>query len=175
MNKNDFFQILLFIGLCFYMATCTSALKKDRLGVEGHRTMKMTKESELRKDIVRFSKKFIGTRYRAGGKTPKGFDCSGYTGYVMREFGVELNASARSQETQGKKITTDKVQPGDLIFFRRSRSGSVFHVGIVVSNTSDGITMIHGSSSRGIVIDNINKSSYWKSKIMTARNMVGDK
>lgn len=131
-----------------------------------------SKEMRLRQDIVEYAKKQLGSRYKYAGRSPRqGFDCSGLTCYVMNNFDIKLSPSSRAQESQGRKIDVSEVQSGDLIFFRRSRSGPVFHVALVVSNSREGIKVIH-STSRGVVIDNISQSKYWKPKISTARNVI---
>ncbi len=60
---------------------------------------KVAAEDELPEyigDMLTFAHKFTGLRYRRGGKTPKGFDCSGFTSYVYRQFGISLNADRQS-------------------------------------------------------------------------------
>lgn len=127
-----------------------------------------SKEELLRMDVVEYAKQFVGTRYIYAGKDPRGFDCSGFTRYVMKEFDVSLSASSRLQEDQGEAIPVSKARAGDLIFFRREKKGRVFHVALVVSNARDGLKVIH-STNRGVVIDNISNNSYWRPKISTAR------
>ena len=132
-----------------------------------------TTVSYKRRDVVRYAKKQLGAKYRSGGKGPNSFDCSGLTSYVMKNFGVTLSPSSRYQEKEGRKIKIKNAQPGDLIFFRRSPAGSVFHVALVVKNGRDGIEAIH-STSRGVVIDNLSKSDYWRPKMSSARDVLGD-
>lgn len=132
-----------------------------------------TSELRLRQDIVSYAKKQLGTRYKYAGRAPKkGFDCSGFTYFVMGNFDVKLSPSSRAQESEGKKIKISEAKSGDLIFFRRSKVGAVFHVAMVVSNEREGLKVIH-STSRGVVIDNISQSKYWKPKISTARDVIG--
>jgi cell wall-associated NlpC family hydrolase len=130
------------------------------------------REARLRQDIVSYAKQQLGTKYKYAGKSPRtGFDCSGFTYYVMNNFNVDLSPSSRAQENQGKKIKVSDAKTGDLIFFRRSKTGAVFHVALVVSNDREGLKVIH-STSRGVVIDNLYASSYWKPKISTARDVL---
>jgi len=132
-------------------------------------------EDNLRKDIIRYAQQFQGRPYLYAGKDPKtGFDCSGFTHFVMKEFDIDLSSSSRAQELQGTSIPLSSVKAGDLIFYRRPGNNSVFHVSLVVDKTQEGISVIH-STSRGVVIDNISTSSYWKPKISTARNVVSSK
>ncbi|HMN90370.1 MAG TPA: C40 family peptidase [Saprospiraceae bacterium] len=129
-------------------------------------------ELKLRKEIVNYAQQYQGVRYRAAGKNPKdGFDCSGFTSYVMNQFDIRLSASSQTQAKQGKFKTIDKVEPGDLIFFRRSPKDSIFHVALVVSNNRKSLQVIH-STSRGVVIDDILASEYWRPKIDSARDVV---
>ena len=133
------------------------------------------REQAFREDIIDYAKKFLGTGYLYAGRDPKkGFDCSGFTYFVMDKFDISLSPSSRAQEGQGKSIKLSNVQPGDLIFYRRSSGSNVFHVSLVVANEPEGVSVIH-STSRGVVIDNISKSSYWKPKISTARDVVSAK
>lgn len=133
------------------------------------------KEQDFRAAIIDYAKEFQGTNYLYAGREPKkGFDCSGFTYFVMDKYDITLSPSSRAQENQGKSVRLANVQPGDLIFYRRSSGTNVFHVSLVVANDPDGIKVIH-STSRGVVIDNISKSSYWKPKISTARDVVSAK
>ncbi|KNX38135.1 C40 family peptidase [Luteipulveratus halotolerans] len=78
--------------------------------------------------IVEIAKRYIGTDYVYGGTTPDGFDCSGFTSYVFRQVGIELNRTARTQQQQGYRVSNP--QPGDLVF-----SGyPAGHVAIYVGN-----------------------------------------
>ncbi len=130
-------------------------------------------EAALRLEAVEYAKTFLGTKYKLGGTRPNtGFDCSGFTSYVMREIDVDLPRTSGEQEKDGRKVRLKKVQPGDLIFYRRSPVGKVFHVSMVVDNRPDGVYVIH-STSRGVVIDNITTSSYWSPKISSARSVIG--
>ncbi len=130
------------------------------------------REKGLRMDIVSYAVNYQGAKYLYAGRDPrKGFDCSGFTYFVMKKYGINLSPSSREQEKQGRKISLNNVQPGDLIFYRRSPLGRVFHVSLVYANDPDGIKVIH-STSRGVVIDNITTSSYWAPKISTARDVI---
>ncbi|PHN01001.1 C40 family peptidase [Flavilitoribacter nigricans] len=138
----------------------------------GKSTKVSDREARLRQDIVVYAKEQLGTKYKYAGRSPRtGFDCSGFTHYVMDNFDVDLSPSSRAQENQGKKIKISEAKSGDLIFFRRSKNGAVFHVAMVVSNDRDGLKVIH-STSRGVVIDNISVSKYWSPKISTARDVL---
>lgn len=85
--------------------------------------------------IIAYANKFLGVRYRWGGTTPSGFDCSGFTSYVYRQFGISLPRTSSSQASVGKSVSYSQAVPGDLVVF----SG---HVGIYVGDGN----MIHSPS-----------------------------
>ncbi len=157
------FRPTLLICLCFVLVSCGSRRKNV--------TDRNDRETLLRKEIVSYAKQFEGVPYRYGGTSPRrGFDCSGFTSYVMDRFDLSLPRQSDAQERMGKPIKPEQVKPGDLIFYRKGR-GSVFHVSLVVSNDRKGITVVH-SVSRGVAIENISQSTYWKPKISTARDVL---
>lgn len=125
-------------------------------------------------DMLSFARKFTGLRYRRGGKTPKGFDCSGFTGYVFRQFGINLHADSRSQYLQGEAVAEGAMQPGDLVFFSgRARSKTrVGHVGIVTSVDPDSGTFkfIHSATSSGI-IESHSSEPYYNNRYIGARRV----
>lgn len=129
-------------------------------------------DASFRNDIVTYAKKFKGTKYKYAGVSPKtGFDCSGFTHYVMDNFDIQLSRSSRAQAAQGTSKSVKDVEPGDLIFFRRSKKDPIFHVAMVVANDGRSLYVIH-STSRGVVIDDILASSYWRPKIDSGRDVV---
>lgn len=128
-------------------------------------------ERRLRKDMVAFGKKYVGVPYKyAGSKPSTGFDCSGFTCYIYQNFGMKLDRTSSHQAKNGKKVNPKFTLPGDLIIF--GRSGKINHVGMVVENSKEGLFVIH-STNRGVVVDNIMESSYWKPRMMYGRRVVG--
>jgi cell wall-associated NlpC family hydrolase len=130
-------------------------------------------ESSIRKEVSDYATKFIGTKYRYGGKSRNsGFDCSGFVCHVLNEYGIAVSGASYMLEDQGEKIALDEVQPGDLLFFRKSKGGRVFHVSLVLSNDHGKTALIHATSGRGVVVDVLQESSYWNSKVITARDVI---
>ena len=81
--------------------------------------------------VVAYASNFLGTPYLWGGTTPSGFDCSGFTQYVYRHFGIRLGRTTYDQIKDGNAVSRDELQPGDLVFFGK---GSPTHMGIYVGN-----------------------------------------
>ncbi len=132
-------------------------------------------DPQMVSDMLGFARKFMGTRYVRGGKSPKGFDCSGFTSYVFGQFGVELSPSSAVQYGQGSKIARDEVCAGDLLFFkgRNSRSSRVGHVAIAIDNdpATGEITFIHAAVGGGIRIDRLS-GAYYASRYLGARRVL---
>lgn len=80
--------------------------------------------------VVAYASNFLGTPYQWGGNGPSNFDCSGFTSYVYRHFGVGLPRVASDQQGVGTAVSRDELQPGDLVFF----GSPAHHVGIYVGN-----------------------------------------
>lgn len=109
---------------------------------------------------------FIGTRYRFGGTTRKGLDCSSFVQHVFRELDVTLPRTAREQFHVGNPVASGDLQKGDLLFFHTyARFPS--HVGIYLGNNK----MIHASSrDRRVVISSID-TPYYRARFIGAKRI----
>ena len=67
--------------------------------------------------VVAKAKQYIGSRYVYGGSTPSGFDCSGFTSYVYKHFGVSLPRTSGGQSGVGTAVTKANLQAGDLVIY----------------------------------------------------------
>ena len=68
--------------------------------------------------VINYAYRFRGTPYRYGAMSPRGFDCSGFTSYVFKRFGIELDRSSRGQIFDGVRVKQKDLQPGDIVFFQ---------------------------------------------------------
>ncbi len=119
-------------------------------------------------DFKQFTNDLVGTKYQYGGTTTKGFDCSGFTSYVMKEFNVELNRVSRDQFNQGTKVKIDQLRLGDLVFFNTSGKG-ISHVGIYLEDNK----FIHSSSSHGVRVSDMS-ASYYNTRYVGATRVIDD-
>jgi cell wall-associated NlpC family hydrolase len=119
-------------------------------------------------EVLTIAARHLGTPYRFGGASAGGFDCSGLVRTVFAEVGTALPHSAREQFTMGERISSNELQPGDLVFFRTYRAGAS-HVGIYVG---DGL-FIHAASRGGEVkVDSLDER-YFSTRYLGARRVRG--
>ncbi len=103
-------------------------------------------------------KQYLGIRYRFGGTTPAGFDCSGFVRFMFgKVFDMQLPRSSREMSALGTKVERNELKPGDLVFFRNARN-RINHVGIFVGNG----LFVHSSLSKGITSDRLSENYYDK-------------
>lgn len=112
----------------------------------------------LRDNIVANANKLLGTPYLWGGSSPTGFDCSGFTQYVLKQSGIHLPRTTELQVQQGTYIDKNQLQKGDLVFLKDTYRSGVSHVGIYIGEGK----MIHASSSKGVTISDLSTSYYVK-------------
>lgn len=128
-------------------------------------------ELNAREKIVSSARNHLGVPYKYGGNGPSAFDCSGFTRYCMRDIGVELARNSTHQSRQGKKIKINQAKTGDLVFF--GRGSKIEHVGIVMEKNARSLYVIHASTSKGVIIEDVLSSRYWKPRILYAVDIVG--
>lgn len=113
-------------------------------------------------EVVSYAQQFLGCRYVYGGTTTSGFDCSGFTQFVYKHFGVTLSRTAAGQYSNGTAVTS--LQAGDLVMFGKS---GINHVGIYIG----GNRFIHAANpSRGVTTDTM-ASGYYKINYVGARRI----
>ncbi len=165
---------IILIGLLFGSFLWADALSKSinkhglTIKTDDIKLSRTLKVSKANKNIVKFAKKYIGTKYRYGAstKTTKRFDCSSYVKYVFKKTkGKTLPRTSRQQARMGKHVAKKNLQAGDLVFFGSKRR--IGHVGIYIGKNK----FIHASSaSKKVTISSLDKK-YYKRKYRGARRV----
>ena len=117
-----------------------------------------TYQQSVAQQLVNYSMNYLGVPYVWGGTTTSGFDCSGFTQYVFRQFGYELYRVAESQMLyNGATVNKSELQVGDLVFFANTYASNeaATHVGIYIG----GNQFIHAASG-GVKITDLSNDYY---------------
>lgn len=120
-------------------------------------------------EIASYALQFVGYPYVYGGSSTRGFDCSGFTSYIYKQFGYSLAHSASSQLDYGTPVSMSELQPGDLVMFKKgSSSKRATHVGIYIGNNQ----FVHASTSRvGVIVSGMGEA-YYTSGFVGGRRIV---
>ncbi|MEN3325025.1 C40 family peptidase [Mariniflexile soesokkakense] len=123
-------------------------------------------------DIIDYAKQFSGVKYKFGGATRDGMDCSGLVFESFRAFDIILPRISRDMAKQGEKISLKNTQEGDLLFFRTiNRRNDISHVGLVVTSENGEIEFIHSTTNAGVIISKLSER-YWDNAFVEARRIL---
>ncbi|CAI1525979.1 Probable endopeptidase Spr precursor [Serratia rubidaea] len=126
----------------------------------------MVRNVDIKSKILDQYADWKGVRYRLGGESKRGIDCSAFVQRTFREqFGMDLPRSTYQQEDMGKKVQRSKLRPGDLVLFRSGSTGR--HVGIYLGNDQ----FVHASTSNGVMISKLT-NVYWNKRYHEARRVL---
>lgn len=123
-------------------------------------------------NIVNTALTYSGVRYKFGGTTKKGMDCSGLLYVAFGENNIQLPRISYQMAEEGKRIRVNRVMKGDLLFFSTGRSKKrINHVGLVVEVDGDDIKFIHSSSSRGVIVSSL-REGFWNYAFVKATRIL---
>lgn len=117
-------------------------------------------ESYISLQLINNAMNFLGVRYRGGGTTTAGMDCSGMVTAVFNLFDIKLPRSSHDMAMVGEKVDSSDIKKGDLIFFRTNGRSVINHVGVVIEKIGDEIKFIHSSTSKGVVVSSTSEPYY---------------
>lgn len=151
-----------------------AAAKKDTLTIienipEAEVTVVTPEKADL---IINTAMAYSGVRYKYGGTTKKGMDCSGLLYVSFGENDIPLPRVSNQMADEGKKIKLNKVSKGDLLFFKTSKKGKkINHVGLVVAVDGRDIKFIHATSSRGVIVSSL-QEGFWNYAFVKATRVL---
>ena len=164
--KKHFFILLAVISL----ASCKSA-KTTKIITKKKDTVVEHKNSTAN-SIINHAVSFEGVRYKYGGTTKKGMDCSGLIYVSFKKENIDLPRMSRDMAKRGTKIKIVNVKEGDLLFFKTSKSRNVInHVGLVTKVNEESIRFIHATTSKGVLTSSLSER-YWKNAFVEARRFL---
>ncbi len=134
-------------------------------------TAPQAKKGQAVDKIMSKAQSLRGVRYRWGGASRSGTDCSGFTTQVFKSDGISLPRTSGAQSKVGKPVARKDLQKGDLVFFKTTRGSRVSHVGIYIGSGK----FIHASSGGGKVMESSLSEGYYNNRFVTARRLLKTK
>ena len=160
--------MMLGFSSCKSKKTSTVVTKKERVATN----KKVEKVDAKAQKIVANALVYKGTKYKYGGTTKRGMDCSGLVMTSFAKENIKVPRTTKDLATSGDWIDLKKVKQGDLLFFAtRKNSRKVNHVGIVTSTSKNEVQFIHASSSKGVIVSSLDER-YWYYAFVQARRVL---
>jgi len=152
-----------------FLAIIFTACKSSSAAVSKNESNRENKQ--IVKHLIEKATDNIGVRYKAGGTTKSGFDCSGLVFTTFQSENIKLPRSSYEQSKIGKVIRLNDAKKGDLIFFKTNKSNQINHVGLITEINSDEIKFVHSSTSKGVLISST-KEPYYKNSFVQINRIV---
>lgn len=156
--------LILFVSSCKSSQNASQASNRKSTKTEAK-----TAVSKEANSIIKYAKGYKGVKYKYGGTSKKGIDCSGLIYNSFKAHDIAMPRTTKDLSATGNWVDLKKVQEGDLVFFAtKKNSRKVNHVGIVTDTQNDEVSFIHASTSRGVMISKISER-YWYFAFVQAR------
>lgn len=180
-RKTTFLLSILFMASCGTVKKKTTYSETRTVSVEGtgendisreHNKVSTASHSTKADEIIATAMTYSGVRYRFGGTTRDGMDCSGLLYVSFLEHDIQFPRVSYKMADEGKRIRVNQVRKGDLLFFKTSKSGKrINHVGLVVEVADDDIKFIHSTSSRGVIVSSL-REGFWNYSFVKATRIL---
>lgn len=168
-------QLLISIFVAAMLTACSSS--EDATSPSQAKTSKIFAKPTFKSSIAdpimaiaslsEHQRDWAGTRYRLGGSSRKGVDCSAFMQITFRDlFGIDLPRTTTEQSKEGTKISKSELQTGDLVFFKTGRGPNGKHVGVYVKDGQ----FLHASTKGGVIYSDLS-SPYWSKTFWQARRL----
>ncbi len=172
-------KLTFFILLSIFLTSCGASRNKVVITQKKNFTKNSIKTTpEIQPEdkrvykVVSNAKTYEGTRYKYGGTTKKGIDCSGLLYVSFLKEDIPLPRNSRAMSLEGERLHLKEVTIGDLLFFETNKNKKVInHVGLVVEVQPNEILFIHSSTSKGVIISSLSET-YWYNNFVMARRLI---
>ncbi|OAD90097.1 hypothetical protein A7A78_07725 [Aequorivita soesokkakensis] len=189
-------KILFFTLFAFFLVSCGSTKNTGKvpeaiIGKETPKTQNTKKErtksnkqviakeeepekedaKDVRETIIDYAKSFQGTRYKFGGTTSAGMDCSGLVYTAFQKENITLPRISRDMAKKGILVSFKDIEKGDLVFFKTSSRNAITHVGLVVEAKRGEVKFIHSTTQAGVIISSLDEA-YWKKAFVEVRRII---
>ncbi len=161
LKSNIRVVLVLLLSSLFILTSCGSS-KSSVKNISDSKTERIINQAES----------FAGTRYKFGGTTRKGMDCSGLVYTAFQKENIVLPRVSRDMAKRGKPVKEKDIEKGDLLFFETNKNRKrINHVGLVTRIDGNDIYFIHATTSKGVLTSNLNES-YWSRAYKMARRVL---
>lgn len=171
--SKNIYSILSTVAISIVVLSSSLQANGQELNARKHGTIReqieqsaLNQKQSRVQEILDYAYKFRGVPYRHGAASPRAFDCSGFTSYVFKRFGIDLDRRSSAQIFDGRRVSRSELKPGDLVFFNgRAVNKRIGHVGIVTEvdeNNNGGFKFIHAAVHTGITVSHSSESYYSK-------------
>jgi cell wall-associated NlpC family hydrolase len=162
----------LLVFLVVLAQSCSSS--KSKVANDAGTPLSIKKEASLspeRQAVIKTARGFKGTRYKYGGHSKRGMDCSGLIFTAFNEHNISIPRTTEKMESFGNWVDLKEVRSGDLVFFAtKKNSRKVNHVGIVTSVMNGDLSFVHASTSKGVIESRLSER-YWYFAFVQARRV----
>ncbi len=164
--------ILILLFLCCLLSCKSSKRVSDNSKKVERTSTEKTPTYSLANNIVKNAEAYKGIRYKYGGITSKGMDCTGLIYVAFKKENIVLPRISKDMSKKGIRIKRHTIQKGDLLFFKTNKSRNVInHVGLVVTSRAGFVEFIHSTTSKGVIISSLTER-YWHSAFIEARRVL---
>jgi probable lipoprotein NlpC len=164
----DFHKFILIVFTTFlYVVLISSCSVQDKVV---NTEMSSSEFRASRDRVVATARKELGDSYKFAASGPERWDCSGLTHHSYSKAGINIERSSNGISKMVGGIELKDAKKGDLIFYKKD--GRVFHVSIITEHSEDNLWVVHSTTSRGVIEEDILKSPYWEKKIYKVISLV---
>ena len=169
---KNFLSLILLLTL-FTACKSTSPIVTSKKGAPKEKPTRSEKRetNRLAEKLIDEAADNLGAKYKYGGITKAGYDCSGFVFTVFDSQNIALPRNSYLQSKKGVVLNpkNEEAQKGDLIFFKTNKNAQINHVGIVIEVNDDEIKFIHSSTSKGVIISSTKEAYYKKTFVQINR------